>query len=356
MDKGMLNDATSSDDSPVAGYLLQEIAKQTLGSYPACQQLEEFVLKRLEKDNHNIKFKCLMIIRHVCRSGRADFKKDMARFVQPIKDCLQFKGPPDPLRGDEIYKRVRDLAREALDAVFDSQMPVTTSAVAAQGRIQGIAGGYDPANYPDANASNKPRGEFYNRAVSAMGGHQSDPTQFQSMGPGSSNPHVGNPHANNETNANYNYGNSGNSGVGGAYSGSGFGNPNFTDPRQEKSWTERATEAASAAGTVMAQGMIASSEYLGINKRAHGQQGAYNEHPSQQTFNQGYPNGNGNNAEYQFRSNRGPGTVNGTYKDEPRLPGGGGKAWPHHMQPKMVPQGDTPHMNNGSSLGTCVYQ
>jgi hypothetical protein len=24
---------------------------------------------------------------------------------------LEYKGPPDPLRGDEIYKRVRDAAR-----------------------------------------------------------------------------------------------------------------------------------------------------------------------------------------------------------------------------------------------------
>jgi hypothetical protein len=136
MDRGMLNDATSSDDSPIAGYLLQEIAKQTLGSYPACQQLEEFVVKRLEKDNHNIKYKTLLIIKHVCRSGRAEFKKDMGRFVGPIKDCLQFKGVPDPLRGDEPYKRVRDLAKDTLEAIFDSQMPVTTSHVTAQGRIQ----------------------------------------------------------------------------------------------------------------------------------------------------------------------------------------------------------------------------
>jgi hypothetical protein len=43
---------------------------------------------------------------------------------------LEFRGPPDPLRGDEIYKRVRDAATDALEAIFDSTAPVTTSAVA----------------------------------------------------------------------------------------------------------------------------------------------------------------------------------------------------------------------------------
>jgi hypothetical protein len=55
----------------------------------------------------------------------------MAKKTEPIKECLQFRGPPDPLRGDEIYQRVRDAAQEALDAIFDSSlMSVATSAVA----------------------------------------------------------------------------------------------------------------------------------------------------------------------------------------------------------------------------------
>ena len=82
-----------------------------------------------------------MFLQHVCRNGRPEFKKDIGRNLEPIKECLQFKGPPDPLRGDEIYKRVRDLAKETLEAIFDSQAPVVTSSVAASNRIQGIGGG-----------------------------------------------------------------------------------------------------------------------------------------------------------------------------------------------------------------------
>lgn len=42
---------------------------------------------------------------HVCMKGRAEFKMSMQREAQLIKDCLTFAGPPDPLRGEEIYRR-----------------------------------------------------------------------------------------------------------------------------------------------------------------------------------------------------------------------------------------------------------
>ena len=99
MDKSLLNEATSSDDSPTPGYMLTDIARTTVANYTACSQLQEFLVQRLTKTNHNIKFKCLVIIKHVCRSGRPEFKREMGRNVEPIKECLQFRGPPDPLRG-----------------------------------------------------------------------------------------------------------------------------------------------------------------------------------------------------------------------------------------------------------------
>ena len=91
----------------------------TIASYQACTQLEDFLLSRITKSNHNIKYKCLQIIKvinsdrlinidiicthvvecfyyyvllfwqHVCRSGRPEFKRDMGRSTGPIKDCLR---------------------------------------------------------------------------------------------------------------------------------------------------------------------------------------------------------------------------------------------------------------------------
>ncbi len=88
MDRTMLNDATSADDSPTPGYMLNEISSNifiifihalisclivvlfiyncvgsTLANYSACLQLEEYLCSKLAKNNHNIKFKCLLIIK-----------------------------------------------------------------------------------------------------------------------------------------------------------------------------------------------------------------------------------------------------------------------------------------------------
>ena len=183
MDYVMMMEATSSDDSPTPGFMLTEIAKRTLSSYPACEQIEQFLLSRITKSNHNIKFKCLLIIKHVCRTGRLEFKRDLSRNVGPIKECLQFRGPPDPLRGDEIYKRVRELAKETVEAIFDSQMPVATSAVAASGRIQGIEGGSAPPERGDLGRRSPSAIDSAMNRIKEQFQAQQD-SQFVSMGPG----------------------------------------------------------------------------------------------------------------------------------------------------------------------------
>ena len=242
MEKSMLNEATSADDSPTPGYMLSDISKQTLANYTACVQLQEYLAFRVKKDNHNVKYKCLIIIKHVCRTGRAEFKKEMGRNIEAIKECLQYKGPPDPLRGDEIYKRVRDAAKEAIDAIYDSQMPTTTSAVAASNRIQGMGGGYveDSTNKP------KPNSSIFNSVSSVLGNFRNDTDAAYTGHAGATSSFVGG--ASNDSyrdNSNYNkssapYGTSTMSTSGMV----GLGNPNFKDPREEKSFLERAQESA----------------------------------------------------------------------------------------------------------------
>jgi hypothetical protein len=84
MDISMLKEATSSDANPTPGYMLNEICRATITSYQACVDLHEFLVTRIKSNNANIKLKCLVITKHVCRSGRADFKKEW-RKVDPIK-------------------------------------------------------------------------------------------------------------------------------------------------------------------------------------------------------------------------------------------------------------------------------
>ena len=53
--------------------------RMSLISHEACKELEDYLLSRLKKGNASAKHKCLLIMKHACRAGRADFKRDMQR-------------------------------------------------------------------------------------------------------------------------------------------------------------------------------------------------------------------------------------------------------------------------------------
>ena len=63
MDRPVVARATSSDDSPTPGYLYGDIAQMTHANFEGCRQLTVYLLERIKKPNHNIKFKCLQIIK-----------------------------------------------------------------------------------------------------------------------------------------------------------------------------------------------------------------------------------------------------------------------------------------------------
>ncbi|KAH8058632.1 ENTH domain containing protein [Aureococcus anophagefferens] len=141
MDRGMLARATSSDESPTPGYMYGEIAKMTLASFDACKQIEDYLLKRCGNKNANVKNKALLIIKHVASSGRPEFRRNLLRQLGVLKDCLSFTGPPDALRGDEPYRKVRESAKEALEAVTTDPGNGPAGGGAAFGdRISGYGG------------------------------------------------------------------------------------------------------------------------------------------------------------------------------------------------------------------------
>ncbi|CAN0328172.1 unnamed protein product, partial [Phaeothamnion confervicola] len=149
MDRSILARATSSDDSPTPGYLYGEIAAMTKASYADCQKVQAFLLERIKKKNHNVKHKCLLIIKHVCQKGRPDFKREMQRGIEDVKECISFTGPPDSLRGDEIYRRVREAARETLEVVYSDQ--VASNGGGAGGGYLGGGGGAYGSAYASGN-------------------------------------------------------------------------------------------------------------------------------------------------------------------------------------------------------------
>lgn len=200
MNRTILNKATSPDGTATPGYLFDEIAKVTHDPL-ANDRLIEYLLRRLESPSANVKAKVLNIIKHVCRKGNPAFRRAWQRESAVIKAHLQFHGPADPLRGDEPSKRVREGAKEALEAVFDSGRDERADP-AVSGRIQGFGGVMEPQV----------------ESTQAIGSFAGASTGFSSASPSFS------------------------SGMEGRYGG--IGNPNFQDPRnQQKTFIERVTDA-----------------------------------------------------------------------------------------------------------------
>jgi hypothetical protein len=153
MDRGLLTRATEGTDAPTPGYLYLDIAKNAASSPVACQEIATFLTRRLQtKKNHNVKYKCLKVIAKTAESPvtRGQFKRAICQdptAVAAIKEALNFRGPPDPARGDEIYQRVRTTAKEALDAIYSD----TPAAVGG-----GVSSSYGSSSYAGGGGSGMP--------------------------------------------------------------------------------------------------------------------------------------------------------------------------------------------------------
>jgi hypothetical protein len=132
-DRSLLARATEGTQAPTPGYLYLDIAKNVASSPMACQEVATYLTRRLHgKQNANIKYKCLKVIAKVAESPvtKGIFKRTMAQdseAMSSIKEALQFRGPPDPARGDEPYQKVRTAAKEAMDAIY-SDAPTSNAA------------------------------------------------------------------------------------------------------------------------------------------------------------------------------------------------------------------------------------
>jgi len=150
--RSMLARATDGTEAPTPGYLYLDIAKNAGSSPMVAQEVAQYLTRRLStKQNPNVKHKCLKVIAKTASSSitRGQFQRMLAQdapAVAIIKECLQFRGPPDPARGDEPYQKVRTAAKEALDAIY-SDAPTSTQSQIPTGNMGGGGGGIPSANY-----------------------------------------------------------------------------------------------------------------------------------------------------------------------------------------------------------------
>ena len=93
----------------------------------------------------------------------------MQRHKEAIKACGDFRGPPDPLRGNEPYRRVHEGAKEAMEAIFDSSAPTGSAAGGAGTRTTGF-GSASSSQYPPASGGS-------GRGVGALTGSTALPGQ-----------------------------------------------------------------------------------------------------------------------------------------------------------------------------------
>ena len=55
-------------------------------------------------------------------NGRVDFQREMSAHHQLIRDCFNFTGPLDPLKGDAVYVAIQSTARETVDNLFNETL------------------------------------------------------------------------------------------------------------------------------------------------------------------------------------------------------------------------------------------
>jgi hypothetical protein len=80
----------------------------------------EYLSKRCESKSIVVKSKALRAIKTFCVKAPATFRSKMQRHSVVVRACTSHTGAPHPLRGDAPHKQVRDLANEAVRAIFDA--------------------------------------------------------------------------------------------------------------------------------------------------------------------------------------------------------------------------------------------
>jgi hypothetical protein len=150
MDRQLLARATENSDAPTPGYMYLDIAKNAASNPQTCAEIAKYLTGRLaSKNNPNVKHKCLKVIAKTAVSPylRGQFKRCLAQDPQAmaaIKDATQFRGPPDPVRGDQPYQKVRDAAKEALDAVY-SDTPASDPSSGGAPFATSVSSSYGPS-------------------------------------------------------------------------------------------------------------------------------------------------------------------------------------------------------------------
>lgn len=184
MSRSLVNDVTSDDTSPAAGYLLKELARtcfrilylirvseKTLTSSDECKTIHGLLLKRLAKDAPDVKFKALQAIKYLCQFGRDEFRLGLQRDNDIVRECTRMcchcafliscrfqrsfgsfawrcavPKSSGSCKGSSVKCIPSDSNQDTMSAIFDNSARTAQSAPA--NRIKGYGGGADISSTP----------------------------------------------------------------------------------------------------------------------------------------------------------------------------------------------------------------
>ena len=98
----------------------------TFESTDTCMKILELLCTKMEDPSAVVKYKALNVVKQVLQKGSTAFSREMGRKQAVIRDCMNFRGPPDPLRGDAPYSQVRELAQQVINMVYDTEVTTQT--------------------------------------------------------------------------------------------------------------------------------------------------------------------------------------------------------------------------------------
>ncbi|KEG04659.1 conserved Plasmodium protein, unknown function [Plasmodium vinckei vinckei] len=174
MNRLILNKATSSNDEPTPGYLYNEISQMAFCSKESLNMVGEYLLKKLQRTDLNVKLKTLKILKHLCDKKRSDFRNFLKKKIDIIKECQNCNIVHDQLKGDTPSMLVRKEATDLIKIIYSYETvennvkPIPNSNqdnIIKNNRIEGFGNSVyqkDLSNYPKENNPNY----MYNNNIS----------------------------------------------------------------------------------------------------------------------------------------------------------------------------------------------
>ncbi|KAL2635137.1 hypothetical protein R1flu_006616 [Riccia fluitans] len=134
----LIDNVTTDEDKVSPVYRLDEICTLLRNSpLDTVREMLEYTIKRLEHKNPIVKQKTLRFIKFSATKAGPEWKREIQRQAQIIRQLFHYRGTPDPLKGDALNKSVRETAHEAIAAIFGTEEKSPTVGDLGK-RIQGF--------------------------------------------------------------------------------------------------------------------------------------------------------------------------------------------------------------------------